>query len=137
MLKKRSQVSVEFLTIFGFVFLMLIPLVIVFHLQSNETKDSLASNQIRNMGMKIIDKTEYVYYLGEPSKTTLKFMFPERIENISICNRELIFNYKTYNENIQPVIFISLVNITGNLSSGSGIHKIIIEARGDYVSITE
>jgi hypothetical protein len=137
MLKKRSQTAMEFLIIFGFVFVMLIPLLIIFQLQTHETKDQLYSNQIRNIGSKIIDKAESIYYLGEPSKSTLKVMLPEKIENITFReNRELQFNYRTYKNNIQEISFTSLVNITGNISSSSGLHYIVIEAKGDYVSIT-
>ncbi|MBD3203095.1 hypothetical protein GF327_02275 [Candidatus Woesearchaeota archaeon] len=136
MQKKRSQIAMEFLVIFGFVFVMLIPLLIIFQLQSHETKDKIHVNQIRNIGMNLIDKSETIYYLGKPSKTTLKVMFPEKIENISIAERELIFHYRTHHNTLHSVVFTSLVNITGNISINSGLHYIVIEAQGDSVSIS-
>ena len=69
---KRGQISVEFITIFGFVFLMTIPLIIIFFDQVGSVEDSISENHLKNVAQKIVDKAETIYYLGEPSKTTLK-----------------------------------------------------------------
>jgi uncharacterized protein (UPF0333 family) len=137
MQKKRGQTSMEFLILFGFVFLMIIPLVVIFYTQSYETKDALNSNQIRNVETKIADKAESVYYLGEPSKSTLKAYFPDNVVNITIRGREIMFFYRTNSNTIQEILVTAPVNMTGNLSILSGIHYIIIQNRGDLVSITE
>ncbi|MBU0757654.1 MAG: hypothetical protein KKF44_06295 [Nanoarchaeota archaeon] len=135
MSKKRCQVSMEFLMIFGFAFTMLVPLIIVFQIQSGQTRDNLNVNQILNIGTRIIDKVESIYYLGEPSKTTLKVMFPDHIEDITIDNREFVFYYRNNDNLLQEIPFTSLVNITGTVATYSGIHYITIQAAGDYVSI--
>ena len=137
MLKKRSQVSLEFLTIVGFALVMLFPLVIIFNSESEAIKDQLYGNQIENICRTIVDKAESMYYLGSPSQTTLKVMFPPRIENVTITNRELKFYYINSNNDIQEIYETSLINITGSVSSHSGIHYILIKAEGDYVSITD
>lgn len=136
-MKKRSQVSVEFLTIFGFAFLMTIPVIIIFQTQSAETKDALATNHIRNIGIKIIDKAESIYYLGEPSKTTLEVYFPEHIQLINISGRTIIFEYLTSKNVLQENVLVSQINLTGSLSANPGIHYIKIEASGDAVSLSE
>ena len=136
-MKKRGQVSIEFITIFGFVFLMTIPLILIFFDQVGSVQDSVSSNHLRNIAIKITDKAETVYYLGDNSKTTLKAYFPEKIEYINLTNREVVFGYRTASNNIQEAIAISQVNITGSLSTEPGIHYIIIESSGDVISITE
>ena len=133
---KRGQVSVEFITIFGFVFLMNIPLIILFFDQSGAVQDAIAGNHLRNIAIKVTDKAETVYYLGEPSKTTLKTQFPERIEYINITSRIIIFGYRTAKNHIQEIISVSQVNLTGNISNNPGIHYIVIESSGDVVSIS-
>jgi uncharacterized protein YvpB len=127
----------EFLIVFGFATAMLLPLIIIFFIQSNETKDTLNSAQIANIGTKIIDKAESIYYLGEPSRTTLKVVFPEGIESITINNREITFNFRNYENTLQEISLTSLVNITGNLSHRSGLHYIVIEAKGGSVSMED
>ena len=134
---KKAQISVEFITIFGFVFLMMVPLIIIFFDQSGHVKDSIAANHLRNIAIKITDKAETVYYLGEPSKTTLKVYFPEHIESVNISSRSVIFGYRTSRNILQEMISVSQVNITGNISSDPGIHYIKLESSGGYVSITD
>jgi uncharacterized protein (UPF0333 family) len=133
---KRGQVSVEFITLFGFVFLMTIPLIIIFFDQTGAVQDSISSNHLRNIAIKITDKAETVFYLGDPSKTTLKVYFPERIEYVNITSRTIIFGYRTAKNNIQDVVSVSLVNLSGNISAKPGIHYIEIEASGGEVFIT-
>ncbi|MBN1502431.1 hypothetical protein JW930_02725 [Candidatus Woesearchaeota archaeon] len=135
--KKRSQTAIEFLTIFGFAFLMIIPVVIIFQTQTVDTKDALASNQIRNIEIKIVDKAEAMYYFGAPSKTTLRVYFPENIEEVEINNRIILFRYRAAENTLQEVVHTSLVNLTGTLSAESGLHIIEIEALGDSVSIAD
>ena len=135
--KKKGQVSVEFITIFGFVFLMTIPLIIIFFDQTGSVKDSIASNQIRNIAIKLSDKAETVYYLGIPSKTTVKAHFPDNIEYITLSDRTIIFGYKDYNNNMHEIVAVSLVNITGNISTEPGTHYIEVESLGDVVLLHE
>ena len=135
--KKKGQVSIEFITIFGFVFLMTIPLIIIFFDQTGSVKDAIATNQIRNIAIKLTDKAETVYYLGEPSKTTVKAHFPEHIEYINITDRTIIFGYKDFNNNMHQIISVSLVNISGTISTEPGTHYIEIESSGDEVLLQE
>ena len=133
---KRGQVSVEFITIFGFVFLMTIPLIVIFFDQTGSVQDAIAGNHLRNIAIKVTDKAETMYYLGEPSRTTVKTQFPERIEYINITSRIIIFGYRTAKNNLQEILSVSQVNLTGNISTNPGIHYIVIESSGDVVSIS-
>lgn len=134
---KRGQVSVEFITIFGFVFLMTIPLIIIFFDQTGYIEDGVAQNQLRSIAIKITDKAETVYYSGEPTKTTIKAEFPPRIVSITILPRQIQFIYRSRKNIENPITFTSLVNMTGSLSIDPGRHTIQIQATGDGVSITE
>ena len=140
---KRGQISIEFITIFGFIFLMTIPLIIIFFDQSGSVQDSISENHLRNIAIKIIDKAETIYYLGEPSKTTLKVYFPERIDyfNMSAAvgsySASIIIGYRTYRDTLHHIEVASKVNITGNLSVNPGIHYIEISTTGDGVFISD
>ena len=134
---KKGQASVEFIAIFGFIFLMMIPLILIFFDQSNNVKDAIASNHLRNIAIKIADKAETVYFLGEPSKTTIRTYFPEHIEYINLTSRTIIFGLRTSKNNIQQIIAVSQVNITGNISIKPGIHHIEISSLGDVASVKD
>lgn len=134
---KRGQASVEFITIFGFVFLMMIPLVLIFFDQVGGIKDSIAENQLRNIALKIADKAETVYYAGEPSRTTIKVQIPENLESAEILSRTIRFSYRSSNNALHNVEAVSLVNISGNISVEPGIHYIELTSSGGEVSIAE
>jgi len=132
---KRGQVSVEFITIFGIIFLMIIPLIIIFFDQTGAVQDAIAQNHLRNIAVKITDKAETIYYLGQPSKTTLKVYLPNRIEKVNITGRTVIFRYKSDNNNLLDIVSVSQVNISGNISNKPGVHYIEIESLGGEVFI--
>jgi len=136
-MEKRGQVSIEFITIFGFVFLMMIPLIVIFFDQSGAVQDAIASNHLRNIGIKIIDKGESVYYLGEPSKVTIKTTFPERIEYINFTTRTILIGYRTQDNNIQAIEVVAKMNVTGSLSTNPGIHYISIEASSGGITVSD
>ena len=134
---KRGQISVEFITIFGFILIMIIPLITIFFDQSSSVQDKVTMNHLRNVAIKLTDKAEEVYYLGEPTKMTIKAFLPEMIESINITQRTITFRYKTLKNTLNDMTSVSLVNITGNISSEPGIHYIEVEASGGEVSIRD
>ncbi|MFH2020350.1 MAG: hypothetical protein ABIJ34_02985 [archaeon] len=134
---KRGQISVEFITVFGFIFLMTIPMVLIFFNQLGSVRDSLAQNQLRNLAIKLADKAESIYYLGEPSKTMIKAYFPEHIKFINISRNEILFGIVDSNGIINEIYSVSQVDVTGDLSTDSGLHYIIIEASQGTAVIKE
>ena len=139
-MKKRrvkSQASIEFLVIFGVVFLMMIPLIIIFFDQTGFVQDAVAESQIRTIAVRIVDKAETVYYTGGSSKTTLRAYLPEGVESFNVTSRAILANYMTKKGILHTIEAVSLVNITGNLSAKPGIHNIEIESAGGVVLIRE
>ncbi len=125
----------EFLVIFAFAFVMIIPLVLIFSEQTGDIMDRLRSAQVRRIGSVIADKAESVYYLGEPSKATIRGVLPSGIVDISIAGRALVFTIVNSEGVSQQMVFTSLVNMTGNMSSSSGVHNIVISATDQGVEI--
>ncbi|MFH1328602.1 MAG: hypothetical protein ABIH76_07175 [Candidatus Bathyarchaeota archaeon] len=131
---KKAQISMEYLVIVGLVFVITVPLIIIFQTHSQNMNDDIISNQIDHIANKILDSAEAVYYLGEPSKTTLRVFFPNRINNITISGYEITFQVKRHN-GLDDVVKLSSVPVNGTLPTTSGIHNIIIESRGSYTWI--
>ncbi|NTV23084.1 MAG: hypothetical protein HGA85_01760 [Nanoarchaeota archaeon] len=140
---KKGQVSIEFLAVFSFAFLMLIPLIIIFFDQTNEIQDAVAESQLKNVGIKIKDKAEIVYYSGEPSKATIEADFPDNIVSIVILPATptkasaIIFGYRGRKNKYDTIVVPSLINLTGNLSINSGYHIIQVTSQGGGVLVTE
>jgi hypothetical protein len=115
---------------------MTIPLIVIFFDQSGSVQDSIAVNHLRNIAIKVADKAETVYYLGQPSKITLEVYFPERIEYFNFTSRTIDIGYRTSDNLLQDISVFSQVNMTGSVSVKPGIHYLEIESAGDKVSVT-
>jgi hypothetical protein len=133
----KAQASMEFLVIFGFVFLMMIPLIVIFFDQTGVVEDAIAENQLRNLAIKITDKAESVYYTGGSSKSTIRAYLPAKVSYFNITSRTVFFGYITKKGILHNIEVVSLVNITGNITTNPGIHNIEIEASGGGVLIRD
>lgn len=136
MRSRKGQLSMEYLTLVGFVVVIIIPMTIIYITYSDQSEDQIVSNQVDSIAKKIGDTAETVYYLGEPSKTRIRTYFPQNIDNISIAGREIVFYVRT-KHGVDEVVISMPVNVSGTLEPTSGIHNVIIEAKGNYVEITD
>ncbi len=132
----KSQVSVEYTIIMGFVAVITVPLIIIYFDYTSISNDEIVSRQLMQVAQKIVDSAESIYYLGEPSQTTVKVHIPDNVYNASIeLEREVVFRVKTRN-GLSDIIQISNVNITGSLPSTQGIHYITIKAKENKVEFS-
>ena len=73
---KRGQVSVEYIMVVGFAFLMIIPLIVVFYSSSNDLNDQITSSQADKIANEIVAAADQVYFQGPPTMKTIKIFFP-------------------------------------------------------------
>jgi len=85
---KKSQESLEYITIFGIAFIILSIVAGVFFSYVNETKQSLDKQQIDNIANEVISNIEKIYFLGKGNRLTTSANFPVGIENISIHHKK-------------------------------------------------
>lgn len=131
----RAQVGVEYLMIMGFVSLMVIPLAMLYFTSVQESGDEINGRQALNIARRVVDAAESVYYLGEPSQTTIKAVIPPNVQSATINSKEIVFKMKT-KSGISDMIQVSSVNLTGSLPSSQGMHTITIKAGSDKVLIS-
>ncbi|MBI4451228.1 hypothetical protein HY642_04595 [Candidatus Woesearchaeota archaeon] len=130
----KAQVALEYAMLLGFVLVALIPLVWLFHEQSEDITVEVRSAQLQVIGQRIIDAAESVYYLGAPSRAQLTLYLPEQVRNVTVTNKALIFSTRTaYGPSVTVVP--SRVNMTGALPKSTGLHVVTVENRGAYVFI--
>lgn len=132
---KKSQISMEYMIIVGFVIVITIPMILIFSSQSTSIDESLISNQAALIASKIVDSAETVYYLGNSSKVTFKVNMPKMIHGVNISNNEVVFRIKQHN-GISDIVKYSIVPINGTISKKAGIFNIVVESRGDYVWVS-
>ncbi len=130
-----GQIAIEYLSIMGFVMVLVIFLVYTSQYYSRQVQDTTALNQVDKIAKQIVDAAEQVYYLGQPSRLTLSLYIPDRIDNISISNNEVTFIVRTQ-DGRSDMNYPSKVNISGNISASQGVRDIKVEARQGYVWIS-
>ena len=134
-MRKKGQISAEYLILFSFVMGISLVLFVLFQTYTQETQDKIRLAQADQIAKKIVDVSEKVFYLGEPSKITIKVSIPENIEEINIGDKEVFFVINT-KEGPNEVGYISKVNITGTIPTKPGNFEINVESKGDYVLVT-
>jgi len=129
---RKSQVAMEYVMIVGFATLIAIPLFIIFNFYTTQTREEVVLSQAENIARKIVDSAESIYYMGEPSKTTIRIYMPVGINSITIQDGYVILRAETGGSETD-VVKSSEINITGVVNAGPGIKNIRVEARGGYV----
>lgn len=133
--KKEAQISVEYMVIIGFVTIITIPLIIIYYSFVQDSGDEIASTQISHVAKKIVDAAESVYYLGEPSQTTLRVNIPNNVILANLSDYEVVFKVKT-RSGVVDIVQSSNVNITGSLPTNMSTYLITIKAESNYVNVT-
>jgi hypothetical protein len=137
-MKKRGQVSFEYLIIMGFVTFIIIGVLSIAFFYSNNVKDRIKINQVTNYANKIISTSESIFYAGYPSKATITGYLPENINSIEINSAEdsIIIAIQT-SSGVAKISFSSNVPISGTLGTNQGLNKIQIEAGATEVAISQ
>ena len=126
---KRGQIAIEYITILGFVLVTTMVMTYVFTAHTGTLNDGVAEHQIERIAEKLVDTAEAMYFIGEPSRTTLKLYFPPGVINVTASGRELVFFVQT-SRGPDEVVKLSQVNLTGTLPTSPGIHYVQVEAQG-------
>lgn len=137
-MEKKSQSSIEYMVIVAFGLFVLIPVIIMFYTYSESASSDVSLIRLNNIGTTIINNAESIYYLGEPSRVTIKVNFPNGVEGITTKSieqvHELIFNVTGASE----LAFSSNVNISGTFNDQSyspGDKNVELIAHNDFVEI--
>ena len=126
----------EYVMVIGFALLLLVPIVIIFFIQTNDLQDSVNMNMAKEAARTIIEHAELVYYLGAPSFVEVTVTLPERVQSVSIQGDQITFEVEVQ-AGLSDVFEAGTVNMTGNMSARSGKHTLRIQAAGSIVNITE
>jgi uncharacterized protein (UPF0333 family) len=92
-MKKRGQIATEYLILIGIILLLLVPATAIYfkYIQNSNYSTSLAEAQDA-VNTLIIESEELYYLPGSQKIITLNF--PDRVENFTISNKELIFEMR-------------------------------------------
>jgi len=136
MVCRGGQVSMEFLLITGFAFLLILPIVIIAYNQSATFNDEVSAAQIQKVGNQIAEAVNTVYYAGPPTKKTIKVWMPDNVYDVDITDQTLTFTVQGSGGQYEYSVF-SDTNMTGSIQTFNGVHVLSIQAETNVVNITE
>lgn len=85
--QSKSQASLEFITIFGIAFTIMVILGGIYIGYFQSEKQTLDHTYVSSLGEQFMDNIEKVYFLGKGNRLTIDTKFPEGITNITIVHR--------------------------------------------------
>jgi len=110
---RQGQISVEYIMIVAFTFVVLIPGIYFFYAYSQSSSTGLASAQYNKLGQEMLSTALRTAAQGEGSWLTLDTIIPETVQNVSVNNHgsEIVIVYTT---NVGPTeaVFFSDINLS-------------------------
>ena len=85
-MKKRSQISVEFVMIIAIGLIIILPGIYLFRNYVFESNDALLKSRVTEISTQILSKARVMYYYGPPSKTTYEIEMPPQVNNMYLLS---------------------------------------------------
>lgn len=133
---KRAQVSIEYLMIIGFVFIVIVPASILAYQSVQEHQDSVKLQQVEKALVQITRESEAVYYMGPPTRSIVEVYFPNGVFTSNVTNKEAIAVVRT-SYGLVTVSVPTRINLTGNFTTTQGLHRLQIQAASSYVEVSD
>ena len=121
--------------IFGLAIAFAIPVWIYMVTLQGSAGEELSFSYAKNAASQVTSAADLVYTQGPPAKMTLDVYMPSRVENASISGKTVNLNVSS-SSGYSDVFSGSVANLTGSLPTSEGMHKIIVESKGDYVEVS-
>lgn len=144
---RRGQFATEHLMVIVVAILIIIPLINLIYSYSSKQTEGMAYSQVWQIGNRIVDNAETVYYMGPPARMTVEENFPDRIGNITILgDQEIVFEMESTDT---EMAFLSKVPIEGpfykdtsqlcitadNACYSSGLKKVTLQSNGSHTLV--
>lgn len=135
-MNKRAQVSMEYLTIFAFVIMLTLPLILIYGVQTKNVREDVLNAQMYKVLSKIGDSAEEVYFQGPPAKKTIRISFPEGIHSIKVNGSYIEATYTSGQSEITITKDTAAI-LNGTIRTFSGDHVITFTANTSEVFLED
>jgi uncharacterized protein (UPF0333 family) len=132
----KGQVSIEYMMVLGLMFLLLVPLLVLFSNTQQDTQDQLVEGQLNKVGNTIRDAAERVYFAGEPAQEQVQVYMPEGVGFVNFNNTSIIFNV-TQGRQDYALVINGLAPMNGTIDNFKGVHVITVRADDGVVQVSE
>ena len=135
-MSKKAQVGLEYIMIFGFAMMVILPFSYYFFLYSQGPAQQSNMDQAYIVARRIVDNAETVYSLGEGAHTTFRAYLPNNVMNGYVADNVVVFEVALGGGVLTNVMFSSGISINGTVPDRSGLYNIRAEAFEDYVNLS-
>ena len=132
----KSQSSFEMLLIFMIAITILVPVVIYVSIVQTEYSDSYKISTGQNVVNRLAEAADTIFLQGSGTRISLTLQFPDSISSTSIGNGEISIKITTSGGE-KEVYQTTKEPVSGTLPNKSGVFKIRIENKGDFVQISQ
>jgi len=133
-MRKKSQVSTEYLILVGFLLIILFPAALLAFNLYGESESLIHIRQAQQAVNMIVNEAESIFYQGPPSMIKMNVYFPPNVDSILIHESEIIVSIKR-REGIEDIAVPSNVKLSGGILSRQGNQRIKIQTDGSVVHI--
>ena len=135
-LGRRAQVSMEYLLVFGFALLLILPLIGIYVSQQDNVQTDVSVAQTERIVREIVSSAEEVYFMGEGAQKTVEITFPPRITALVIEEDYIEFTLRGRSGSVS-LFQASRANLTGELDYDEGLHVLVFKNNGEQVEISK
>ncbi len=126
----KAQIVFENFILVSFIIAMIIPLMVIYLVQTNEKQQvislSTATNSLRIIG----EEVDTIYMAGNGSKKVIFVRFPNNLKNITTNQKEIVFTMSDG----QQVVYTCMANVyQQDDPSSNGIGPMYCRKKGDLI----
>ena len=124
-----GQVSLEYLLVIGFSFVLLVPLMLLYLGTQSDTREAIGHGQTTRVAETLRDAAERVYVAGAPARETIVVKIPEGIASVALDNTTILY---TMNARGGPytIAINGFAPLSGVIPIRAGTHSVVVTAVG-------
>jgi hypothetical protein len=133
---KKAQSAMEYVSIVGFIMIIMLPATYLYIKYSGDSSDSVTNAKIDVISNEIVSAAEQMYAYGAGSQTTIKINFPKGIQKVEFIENEIVFYVLNSGGGLNEIAKVSNVPLSGLLEVDvEGNKEIIVKSTGNGVYI--
>lgn len=140
MINIKAQIGIEYLVVVGIIFLIVVPLTLIYLKYSSESSYSVATSKIDSISNEIVNAANQVNVYGQDTQTKLTVDFPEGVQNVKTQGKEITFTILTKGGQSVEIAKVADAALTLSCENNcnsiiAGKHDIIVKSLGSIEGV--
>ena len=126
---RAGQVSLEYLLVIGFSFVLLVPLMLLYLGTQADTREAIGHGQTTRVAETLRDAAERVYVAGAPARETVVVKIPEGIASVALDNTTILYTMNSRGSQY-TIAIDGFAPLSGSIPTRAGTHSVVVTAVG-------